>query len=245
MKQVVYRERIYSNYVQARDKPLAPETVAGLKPRAPYLRRLIEQHFPNNRQAAILDLGCGHGALLYFAQQAGYTKLRGIDGSSEQVVAAHRLRIDGIEEGDVFGTLADLDNSSLDCLVTFDVIEHFTREELIPFVDEAFRVIKPAGRWIIHAPNGESPFSARILYSDLTHELAFTRISLAQLLLSSGFNKIQSYEDEPIIHGMKSVARWLLWKLIRSILRLYIAAETGETGRDAIFSQNFLTVAYK
>ena len=27
------------------------------------------------------------------------------------------------------------------------------------------------------------------------------------------------------------------------MLRLYLAAETGETGHDAIFSQNFLTVA--
>jgi hypothetical protein len=82
-------------------------------------------------------------------------------------------------------------------------------------------------------------------YWDLTHELAFTRTSINQLLLSSGFSNVQCFEDAPIPHGLTSVVRWLLWKVIRSGLRLYLAAETGDTSRSAIFSQNFLIVADK
>lgn len=245
MKKAIYRERIYNNYVRTWTTPLAPETTAGLKPRAQYLRRLIMRHFPKDRQASILDLGCGYGAILYFAQEAGYTNIRGIDGSIQQVAAARGLGIECVEEGDLFNTLANLKDSSQNCIITFDVIEHFTKEELLPLVDEVFRVLQPDGRWIIHTPNGESPFAARMRYGDLTHELAFTRTSLAQLLLSSGFRRVKSFEDVPIPHGIKSTIRWILWQIIRASLSFYIAVETGETADQQIFSQNFLTVAMK
>lgn len=240
-----YRSRIYNRYVSARSVPLAPDTINGLKSRAPYIRRLIQRHFPADRGATILDLGCGHGAIVHFAREVGYTNVEGVDGSPEQVAVARQLGIDGINEGDLLKTLAALPAASRDCIVTFDVIEHFTRDELIGLVDHVQRVLKPGGRWIIHTVNGESPFAGRVRFGDLTHELAFTRTSIAQLLLASGFREVRSYEDEPIPHGLKSLIRWVLWKIIRTGLRLYLLAETGDTGRDAIFSQNFLTVAVK
>jgi len=240
-----YRSRIYSKYVNSRSTPLAPEFLVGLNPRTPYLNRLIQRHFPTNRSATIIDLGCGHGAIIHIARLAGYTNLRGVDGSGEQIEAAKRLGIGGVEHGDLLETLTTLPEASQDCIVTFDVIEHFTKDELITIVDEIRRVLKPGGRWIIHAPNGESPFAGRILFGDFSHELAFTRTSIAQLLYSSGFSNVRSYEDEPVPHGVKSLIRWMLWKCIRGGLRLYLAVETGDTGREAIFSQNFLTVALK
>lgn len=238
-----YRTRIYNQYVQARTQVLAPDTLAGLAPRAPFLRRLVREQFPDDRDAAVLDLGCGHGALLHFAREAGYTKLRGVDGSPEQVAAAQRLGIEGVEAGDLLDALAAQADASLDVVIAFDVIEHFTRDELLPFVDHVYRVLKPGGRWIIHVPNGESPFFGAIRYGDLTHELAFTRTSLGQLLLSSGFSDVRCFEDAPVVHGAKSALRWLLWKGFRGVLRLYIAAETGDASNAHIFSQNLLAVA--
>ena len=229
----------------AREQVLAPPTLEGLKPRAPYLTKLIQTHFPADRRSAILDLGCGHGALIHFARCGGYTNIRGVDGSPEQVAAARRLGIDGVEEVALLAALAAQADESLDVVVAFDVIEHFTRDELLSFVDQVHRVMRPGGRWIIHTPNGESPFCGRIRYGDLTHELAFTRTSINQVLLSSGFSKVQCFEDAPIVHGLKSMVRWGLWKLIRSGLRVYLAAETGDTASNDIFSQNFLAVAVK
>ena len=240
-----YRTRIYTHYVQAREQALAPETLAGLAPRAHALRQLIRRHFPADKNVAVLDLGCGHGALLHFACEAGYTNLRGVDGSPQQVAAAQRLGIEGVAEGELRDTLAAQADASLDVVIAFDVIEHFTRDELLPFVDEVHRVLKPGGRWIIHVPNGESPFFGSIRYGDLTHEMAFTRTSLSQLLLSSGFSDVRCYEDAPVVHGAKSALRWLLWKGFRGVLRLYIAAETGDASNAHIFSQNLLAVARK
>jgi len=240
-----YRERIYRHYVTARGSELAPQDVAGLAARAPYLRRLIRRHFPGDRGAVILDLGCGHGALLHFLREAGYQKIVGVDRSPEQVAAAKRLGIEGVREGDLFETLRNLPAQSHDVVICFDVIEHFRRDELLPFAEEVARVLRPGGRWIVHVPNGESPFAGRMRYSDLTHELAFTRESLAQLSLSCGFSKIDCYEDGPVVHGLASASRYVVWKMIRGMLRLYLTAEMGDTGRAAIFSQNLLSVAIK
>jgi 2-polyprenyl-3-methyl-5-hydroxy-6-metoxy-1,4-benzoquinol methylase len=240
-----YRERIYQHYVHAREQALAPPTLEGLKPCTPYLTKLIQTYFPADRRCAILDLGCGHGALIHFARREGYTNIRGVDGSKEQVAASRRLGIDGIEEGNLLAVLAEQADEMLDVVVAFDVIEHFMRDELISFVDQVFRVLRTGGCWIIHTPNGESPFCGRMRYGDITHELAFTRTSISQLLLSSGFSKVNCFEDMPIPHGLKSAVRWALWQVIRSGLRLYLAAETGDTASGAIFSQNFLTVAVK
>jgi cyclopropane fatty-acyl-phospholipid synthase-like methyltransferase len=206
---------------------------------------MIRSHFRKDKDAAILDVGCGHGAIIYFACQAGYRNVLGVDGSLEQVTLARQLGIDGVSQGDLFDALNASGDSSLDGVIAFDVIEHFTRDELIEFVDAVRRVLRPGGKWIIHTPNGESPFASRMRYWDLTHELAFTRTSIAQLLLSSGFREVHSYEDEPVCHGVKSGIRWILWKAIRSALRFYIAVETGDARDEAVFSQNFLTVAVK
>lgn len=239
-----YRDRFYDRYVHARCEALAPETIDGLKPRAPYLRRLVRRYFPIDREARILDLGCGHGAMLFFAQEAGYANVRGIDRSPEQVTAARRLGIT-VEQGDFRKALAEEGDASVDVVITYDVIEHFTREELIPIVDGIHRVLKPGGRWIIHTPNGESPFGGRSRYGDLTHELAFTRTSLGQLLYASGFSHVESAEEAPIPHGVVSLARAILWRTIRMFLVAWIAIETGVFDRRGVFTQNFVTIAVK
>jgi SAM-dependent methyltransferase len=240
-----FRERIYARYASKRHEQLVPATVAGLESRGPHVRTMIRRHFPEDRDALVLDLGCGHGTIVEFARRAGYRRVRGVDRSAEQVREARRLGIQGVEEGDLFETVMRESSDSIDAVICFDVIEHLTRDELLDLVDDVFRILKPGGRLIIHSPNGESPFFGRIRYGDLTHELAFTRDSIGQLLFACGFAKVSCYEDAPIVHGIRSAARWVVWRLVRSLLRLWLAAETGRLGEQSIFSQNFLVVADK
>jgi SAM-dependent methyltransferase len=240
-----YRRRVYGRYVTALTQDLPPSMSQGLRSRAAHLRKLIQSHFPPDRSAAIVDFGCGHGALIHFAREAGYRNIAGIDCSPQQVEAALQLGIQGVRQADVIEAISSMVNASLDAVVTFDVIEHFRKDELTGFVDEVLRVLRAGGRWIIHAPNAESPFGSRIRYGDFTHEMAFTRESICQLLLSSGFARVDCCEDGPVAHGAASAVRWLLWKAIRAGLRLWLAIETGDGGRDAIFSQNLFAVALK
>jgi 2-polyprenyl-3-methyl-5-hydroxy-6-metoxy-1,4-benzoquinol methylase len=100
-----YRSRIYQRYVRAWSRSLAPESIEELSPRMPYTRKVIREHFPMDRSARILDLGCGHGAFIYFLREAGYTNVVGVDKSPEQVAEAKRLGIDGVHEADLWETL--------------------------------------------------------------------------------------------------------------------------------------------
>ena len=124
----IYRDRIYKSYDSARKEALAPANTNGFAPRLPYLQQLVRKHIPSNRGCTILELGCGHGALLYALQQAGYRHAHGVDGSLEQVASAQRLGIAGVEFGDVMTTLADAPSTSYDIVIAFDFIEHFTSE---------------------------------------------------------------------------------------------------------------------
>jgi len=237
-----FRTRMYERYrtIHGLNNPSNDKVL-----RAPYMRHLIKQHFPPNREAKILDLGCGNGTLLHFLQEAGYCYVSGVDTSPEQVAAAQRLGITGVRQGNLIDALRNLDNEALDIVVAFDVIEHMTKPELIELSDEVYRVLKTGGRWVIHAPNAAALFGSRVRYADLTHEQAFTRESLEQLLTVVGFKKIKCFEDQPVIHGLKSGARWFVWKFARTLLRICWAAETGSRGKDCIFSQNLLAVGHK
>jgi len=240
-----YRQRLYQHYLAAGAQGQGVEEVDRLDPRAAHLLNLIRQHFPPDKDAAILDVGCGHGAMLYFARQVGYHNTAGIDCSAAQVAEAGRRGITGVIEGDVLQVLDTIPADSKDVVIAFDVIEHFTKTELLGCLDQIYRVLKTGGKLIIHAPNGASPFCGRILYGDFTHELAVTRESMTQLCQVCGFSQISCYEDQPVPHGLKSGIRWFLWKVIRGLLRSYIAVETGVMDSGMIFSQNLFCVATK
>ena len=235
-----YRRRIYDHYVSAGQ---AGDVDRAISSRAVFLGALISKHFPEDRETRGIDLGCGHGVLLHFAQQAGYQHLHGVDASAQQVELAKQLGVANVSQGDLWDTLQATESASQDLVISFDVIEHLRKEELTALVDGVHRVLREGGRWLILTPNGESPLFGRVRYADLTHELAFTSGSLTTLLLASGFGRVDCHEITPEPVGIKGRARWLIWKTIRAALRVYLAAESGE--RDGLFTQNLLAVVHK
>ncbi len=236
-----YRTRLLAQYVSTHTS--VSGAVAGLERRRPYLDRLVRDHFPRSRETAILDLGCGHGAILWAAARAGYTNLTGVDASPEQVAAAKALGIQGVRQGELEPALAATPDASVDAVILFDLLHYFAPAEQFHITDEVYRVLKPGGRWILHVPNGEGIFGARMRYWDYLATGAFTRASLGQMLRACKFADVRCFEDTPVVHGAASAARWLAWKLVRNVARFALAAETGET--DAIFSQLLLAVAVK
>ncbi len=238
-----WRTRLYAAYLQAGAASEHQTLTGGLQRRRAALEALVRRHFPADSQARILDLGCGHGALLFFAHRMGYVNVHGVDVSAQQVALAARLGVRNVTQGDLLQALQGVAPASLDMVVALDVIEHFTKDELFDIVDAVALALKPGGRWLIQAPNGESPFGNAIRYGDFTHELAFTRTSLDQILRCSGFASVECHEAAPIARGVKSLVRLTLWKLIRIGLRLWSLAETGDTGRQAVFTRNLVAVA--
>jgi hypothetical protein len=67
--------------------------------------------------------------------------------------------------------------------------------------------------------------------------------AVGQIFHSLQFSDVECFEDKPVAHGMKSLARRVLWETGTAPFRLLLAAKTGTSG--AILSQNFLFVARK
>lgn len=238
-----FRARLLARYVSTHASVAGARD--GLARRRPYLERLVRDHFPPARDADILDLGCGHGALVWAARNLGYMRVRGVDASPEQVAAAQALGIPGIEPGDLRPTLDGLAPASQDAIILFDLFHYFAKDEQMAIADAVHRALRPGGRFILHLPNAEAIFAGRMRYWDVLAEDAFTRASIAQLLRACDFARVDCYEDRPVAHGLRSAARAALWPVLRGVMRLALAVETGESGREAIFSQCLLAVAHK
>jgi len=238
-----WRQRFLARYVSTH--AAVSDAAGNLDRRWPFLSRLVADHFPPDRDAKIVDLGCGHGAIVWAARKMGYRNVEGIDASPEQVAMAATLKIEGVRQGDLMAALRAAPADSLDAVVLFDLYHYFDPATQLRLADEVRRVLKPGGRFIMHLPNGEALFAGRVRYWDIMATGSFTRRSIEQLMGVCDFREVTCHEDEPVAHGLKSAVRFVLWKLTRGVLRLVLAAETGETGRDAIFSQTFLAVARK
>lgn len=210
--------------------------------RRPYFSRLIRDHFPADKNASVLDLGCGNGVLLTVATEFGYHCVSGVDLSSENVADARKNGLSSVKQGDLFDNLSGIDSASIDVVIAFDVIEHLKTDDAVKAVREVGRVLKRGGTFIMHVPNGASPFVGRVLYGDITHERGYTTTSVRQLLARGGFSDVKCLEDRPIPHGLKSAVRAMLWVIIRNTLRFCVAVESGIT-ETGIFSQNLLVIA--
>jgi SAM-dependent methyltransferase len=238
-----WKRAIYESYVSSGHVPERESLKAQLRGRAPYLRDWVRRLFPDDKSVRVLDVGCGYGALVQVLRDCGYRNVTGIDGSQEQVDMAGRLGVEGVQLGEAFPWMQAAPSASIDVLCVFDVLEHLDRQELHDLLVEASRVLSPAGCCIGHVPNAQGLFSMAIRYGDLTHELAFTESSLRQIFGTLGFGDVRCFEDRPIIHGLTSLARRILWEAGSLPFRILFAAETGR--KRAILSQNLSFVARK
>lgn len=244
-----WRDRLYNAYVTSGQASVQPGSAEqAFRPRAAFLRRLIRQHLPSRSPLAILDLGCGPGPVIHFLAQAGHRngvdgcKVVGVDTSNEQVELAQSLGIEGVILGDLDKFLASAANGSFDVVFALDILEHLDRPALFETLDQIRRVLKPGGRLILHVPNAEGIFGARIRFGDITHEMAFTTSSIRQALRTCGFSRVECFEDTPIGSSFLSNAvRKTIWLFGTAAFRLLYAAESGSRG--VILSQNMTVVA--
>ena len=240
---VGYREKLYSTYVSAHAFHLYGEaTVEGIERQFPVWKGYYEKFLPQDKSAKILEVGCGNGGLLLWLQRMGYVNASGIDISPEQVEVAKKLGVKVVEQGDIIEWMKDK-KELYDMIFARDVIEHFRKDEIFTVVESCHKALKDGGILVLYTLNSESPFGCRYRYGDFTHELGFTRASLAQILRVAGFTEVAFYPTGPVPKGIKSAIRFLLWKMIETILRFYMLVETGSG--DGIYTQTIICMAKK
>jgi cyclopropane fatty-acyl-phospholipid synthase-like methyltransferase len=237
-----FKSRFYDSYLTQQVR-LSHETVqVALAQRGPYQRKMIESYLPSDKSAHILDLGCGYGGILHALREAKYANTTGVDVSQQQIDLARQLGFEDVHCEDLRPFLERVPSGTFDAVIAFDILEHFTRPELLHLMDELHRVLVRGGRLIVHVPNGEGLFSGAVLHGDLTHELTFTRSSLRQLAGACSFRVVAVKEDTPVVHGLLSLFRYLTWSVGSLFIRLLAVAETGEGFRQRPLTQNLLAI---
>ncbi len=238
-----YRDTIYRNY----DTYLGPIRPNGQqfqdnwnKAYSYYLRGWL----PLSRDAEIADLGCGKGNMLVYLENMGYRSYVGVDVSSSQLQGSRVAPARLLQKG-VLQFLSERKNT-FQLLLSFDLIEHFNKDEALLFLRLCYQSLVPGGRIVIQTPNGESPWAGSSYHSDITHEICFTPSSLIRLMKLTGFADCQARETGPVSWGysLKSTARYFLWQLIRMALICWNMVETGFSG-SRVFTRVFLVTGKK
>jgi 2-polyprenyl-3-methyl-5-hydroxy-6-metoxy-1,4-benzoquinol methylase len=234
-----YREKIYEQYTTVMQRHSHCVDIAAVD--ALY-RVHFRGWFPNDKHIAILDAGCGAGQLLRFFLKQGYTNITGLDISPEQVECARKIHPNVI----MGNALEFLQNhpGQFDVITGLDIIEHLCKDEAIRFLELAYRALRSNGRLILQTPNADTPFGLTLRYGDFTHEHCFTVEDLTRLIRLVGFKEIEPRETAIVLHGVCSLLRWCLWRILRWTFIVFNVVETGSPG-SGIYTRVFIIKGVK
>ncbi|MBI2035467.1 MAG: class I SAM-dependent methyltransferase [Candidatus Liptonbacteria bacterium] len=237
-----WRERAYQayfeHYLKIERGDLSKENI---KKQFPVWNSYYSRFLPIDKNASILDLGCGNGELLFWLKLIGFYNARGIDQDLRLIEEAKKLDVKVCKD-DIKSFLSDK-SQKFDCIIARDVIEHFTKDEIFEVLDLIYGALRQGGVLIIQTPNAESPFGARYRYYDFTHCIGFTSSSLRHVLGATGFKNITFKEAGPVPHGIISLCRFILWRAVVLCINLYLFIETGS--RKGLFTQNIIVRSQK
>lgn len=237
-----YRERIYSRYATLiQDAGQVFDAQESLRWGKAY-DWFFRDWLPADRAASIGDLACGGGKILHFFKTRGYTQVRGVDISPEQVILSRQVLPD-VTEGNVLDFLRQ-SAGKFDLLTALDLVEHLEKDEILDFLDGCYGALRSGGRLILQTSNAESPWAGHHRYNDLTHEVGLQANCLGRLLSLTGFRGIEPREMGPWVHGLKSAVRFAMWRCIKLGLKVWNLAEMGNIG-SGVYTRIFLISAVK
>jgi 2-polyprenyl-3-methyl-5-hydroxy-6-metoxy-1,4-benzoquinol methylase len=211
------RQELLDRYASTHGVHFAERGAAWYETRARFFEHRVRAWLPAARDVAILDLACGTGEFLKLVNAKGYTAARGIDISEEQLEVARRNGITNVAREDLFDHLKT-HRGAYDFVIASHIIEHLTRDQVIPFLSDLGAALKPQGVAVVLTPNAGSPLGLPYAFGDFTHELHFTGMSLAQVSTVAGL-EIRHIGGIRPAGVLKSIA----WGVIRRALATLIA----------------------
>jgi SAM-dependent methyltransferase len=156
------------------------------------IKHLISK-FSIRPNSSVLELGCGRGEFLneFLNNQM---QVCGVDLSNS--VTKYFPKID-TKVVDLTKDILPFNDNSFDVVYSKSFVEHFYFPEKI--FEEAYRVLKKGGVIITLTPEWE--YIYKIFYEDYTHRTPFTKTSIKDIHLITGFHNVQveSFKQLPIL----------------------------------------------
>jgi len=163
-------------------------------------KKYIGKYLPKNKNAQILDIGCGMGQNLYTFSKLGYQNVVGVDFATDCVEFCKKNNFNAVEAS-AEEYLTDKKNF-FDVITIYHVVEHIKKDYIITFLKILSESLVPGGIIIINIPNAANAISGVDgRYADFTHEVLYNERSMEQLLKLSGFTK-----KNIAVHGLVAYA---------------------------------------
>jgi 2-polyprenyl-3-methyl-5-hydroxy-6-metoxy-1,4-benzoquinol methylase len=189
---------------------------------------------PQNKEAAILDIGFGGGWFLAACLKLGYRNLSGAEfgiAHKEYIRSWSERPIQLYEIQDDIGSFLSDKEEKYDFIHLSHVIEHIPKYSLLWVVDAIYRALRPGGTVMLRTPNMEGPCAHSSFYVTLAHEYGFCGSNLRSLLDICGFDEVQFRRATPFDPTLKqragNLVRWAFLKESEIRHRLFGANRGG------------------
>jgi 2-polyprenyl-3-methyl-5-hydroxy-6-metoxy-1,4-benzoquinol methylase len=187
--------------------------------------------FADQRQAPLLDFGCGGGEFLAYLRSVGFQQLHGIDRSGQQVDRCRARGLSNVELVMDSATWLQRHVGEFHTVVLNDVLEHIPKPDVLPTLEALRATLRSGGQLIIKVPNAANAYGLVARYLDFTHEVAFTEHSLKQVLVAAGFAGVD-------VMGMRTmwrptIKRTAYWLANLAYQRMHRAIYVAAVGSDA------------
>jgi 2-polyprenyl-3-methyl-5-hydroxy-6-metoxy-1,4-benzoquinol methylase len=217
MKSFVKRKQYFEDYfasIYAKSNLLTPEEYENT---FNSYNTYYGNFLPRDKNAPVLDIGCGTGHFLYYLKKMGYRNFTGIDLSPGNIEFCKKNITSNVELADGFEYLVKK-KVFYNVISANHLLEHVPKEKVIPFLRLIYNALRSNGILLITIPNMSNFFSVQMRYRDFTHECGFTEKSIYQVLYIAGFRDIlisSSWSEKKSIKSYirKIVLRKLFWFL--------------------------------
>jgi 2-polyprenyl-3-methyl-5-hydroxy-6-metoxy-1,4-benzoquinol methylase len=162
------------------------------------IRRRVEDYVPILATASdIVDVGCGRGELLALLKEQG-TTARGVDVNPAMVELCRSHGFD-VEESDALSYLQRQADGRIGGLIAIQVVEHFTPDYLVKFLETAFHKMRPGAPLLLETINPACWMAFFETYlRDLTHRQPLHPETLKHLVQTSGFTNVDVQFRAPV-----------------------------------------------
>ena len=176
--------------------------------------KYIVEILPLDKNADVLDIGCGFGSFIREAKKLGYNSVKGIDISEEAIEYALKQNMD-VQKASI-KEFSEQSDKKFDFIIMSHVLEHIKKDEIIETLNLITKnLLNENGKFCLMVPNAQSNTDSYWAYEDFTHYTLFTAGSLLYVLQAAGFTNIRFLDPD----GTENSG--MLSKLIKKIFLPY------------------------